>query len=139
MTQEDKTSADSDVEDWWRGDRHDVLQRIDTLRDEIDRLDEVLVRLLNARARCALKIGGLKKLLQLEIYQPAREEAVLTHVRQVNPGPLDADAIARLFERIIDEARRLERVVQERHEGDPPVGPVEASDQPPEPTGESGH
>src|SRR5262245_32246320 len=76
MTQEDKTSAsdNSDVEDWWRGDRNDVLQRIDTLRDEIDRLDEVLVRLLNARARCALKIGGLKKLLELEIYQPQREE-----------------------------------------------------------------
>ncbi len=145
MTQEDKTTesgADSDVADWWRGDRNEVLQRIDTLRDEIDRLDEVLVRLLNARARCALKIGGLKKLLQLEIYQPAREEAVLKHVRQVNPGPLDADAIARLFERIIDEARRLERVVQERHEGDPPVEAgevVEAPEQPSEPTGESGH
>src|SRR5581483_11680628 len=113
-----------------------------TLRDEIDRLDEVLVRLLNARARCALELGGVKKLLQLEIYQAAREEAVLKHVRQVNPGPLDADASARLFERIIDDARRLERVVQERHEGDPPVEAgevVEAPEQPSEPTGESGH
>ncbi len=50
----------------------------------------------------------------MEIYQPSREEAVLRHVREVNAGPLDSDAIARLFERIIDEARRLERVVQER-------------------------
>jgi chorismate mutase len=124
MTPEDKTSAsDSDVEDWWRGDRAQVVQRIDTLRDEIDRLDEVIVRLLNARARCALNIGGLKKLLALEIYQPAREEAVLRHVRQVNPGPLDADAIARLFERIIDEARRLERVMQEQETQSPGAEP----------------
>jgi chorismate mutase len=134
MTQEDKThglpadgaggadaggatggsAGEHDVEDWWRGDRVEVLSRIDALREEIDRLDEVLVRLLNARAGCALKIGALKKLLHLEIYQPAREEAVLQHVRGVNPGPLDADAIARLFERIIDEARRLERAVQAR-------------------------
>jgi chorismate mutase len=87
---------------------------MDALRDEIDRLDEVLVRLLNARAGCALKIGALKKRLEMEIYQPSREEAVLRHVRDTNAGPLDSDAIARLFERIIDEARRLERVVQER-------------------------
>ena len=50
----------------------------------------------------------------MEIYQPAREGAVLRHVRSVNPGPLDGDAIARLFERIIDEARRLERTMAER-------------------------
>jgi len=30
-------------------------------------------------------------------------------VRGHNTGPLDAAAITRLFERIIDEARRLER------------------------------
>jgi chorismate mutase len=97
--------------------RREAGERMDALRDEIDRLDEVLVRLLSLRAGCALRIGHLKKLLRMEIYQPAREEAVLRHVREVNPGPLDSDAIARLFERIIDEARRLERVVQEREGG----------------------
>jgi chorismate mutase len=108
----------TDHEDW-RGpltapEKEEYTSRMDALREEIDRLDEVLVRLLNARAGCALKIGALKKRLQLEIYQPSREEAVLRHVRDVNAGPLDSDAIARLFERIIDEARRLERVVQDR-------------------------
>jgi chorismate mutase len=106
------TGAKGDVEDWWGDDPAAITRRIEALRDEIDRLDEQLVFLLNARARCALVIGQLKKQLQLEIYQPAREEAVLKHVRRVNAGPLDADAIARLFERIIDEARRLERIVQ---------------------------
>jgi chorismate mutase len=103
-----------DIEDWWGDDPIAINRRIDALRDEIDRLDEQLVFLLNARARCALVIGQLKKILRLEIYQPAREEAVLEHVRSVNPGPLDPEAVARLFERIIDEARRLERVVQAR-------------------------
>ena len=45
----------------------------------------------------------------LEVYQPAREIEVLKHVRSQNAGPLEAEAITRLFERIIDEARRLER------------------------------
>ena len=86
-----------------------VLARIDDLRRRIDDLDELLVRLLSARAACAREIGREKKLLGLEIYQPSREAAVLAHVQQMNPGPLNDGAIKRLFERIIDEARRLER------------------------------
>ncbi len=82
---------------------------LEDLRGEIDALDERLVVLLNARADCALAIGRLKEALQLEVYQPERERQVLAHVRDVNRGPLDDDAIVRLFERIIDEARRLER------------------------------
>lgn len=88
---------------------------IDDLRHRIDALDEELVALLNARAACALQIGRLKDELGLEIYQPDRERDVLAHVRRVNRGPLDDAAIARLFERIIDEARRLERLANAAH------------------------
>lgn len=129
MANEDKSSEDKAagdaVGDWRRRveeageapaqplsqeDRESVLLRVGALRDEIDRLDDELVRLLSARAACALGIGRLKTLLGMEVYQPKREVAVLGHVRSINRGPLDDDAIARLFERIIDEARRLERV-----------------------------
>ncbi len=85
---------------------------LDDLRNDIDRVDEVLVRLLNERARCVCEIGRLKKETGMAIYQPDREKQVLAHVRAVAAeGPLGGDAIARLFERIIDEARRLERRV----------------------------
>ena len=91
--------------------------RMAALRERIDALDEQLVELLNARAACALEIGEVKRAIGMEIYQPDRERSVLQHVRSVNAGPLDGDAIARLFERIIDEARRLERnVAQSGHE-----------------------
>jgi chorismate mutase len=85
------------------------LARVDDLRRRIDDLDELLVRLLNARAACALEIGREKKLLGLEIYQPSREADVLAHVQRINPGPLNDASMKRLFERVIDEARRLER------------------------------
>ena len=86
------------------------MKEIDDLRQRIDWLDEQLVRLLNARAECALQLGHLKKSIGLEIYQPTREQEVLGNVQRLNTGPLDDGAIRRLFERIIDEARRLERV-----------------------------
>src|SRR5476649_1013929 len=86
------------------------MPTLDDLRSDSDRVDEVLVRLLNVRARVACEIGRLKKELGVEVYQPEREKQVLAHVRGIAAeGPLGADAIARLFERIIDEARRLER------------------------------
>ena len=86
------------------------MNRLEELRRRIDDIDEQLVRLLSARAECALAIGHEKKLAGLEVYQPSREAEVLGHVQRVNMGPLDDGAIKRLFERIIDEARRLERI-----------------------------
>ena len=88
------------------------MATLDDLRNDIDRVDEVLVRMLNERARIACEIGRIKKGLGIEVYQPEREKQVLAHVRSVAAeGPLGPDAIARLFERIIDEARGLERRV----------------------------
>ena len=95
------------------------MATLDDLRDDIDRVDEVLVRLLNERARVACEIGRIKKDLGIEVYQPEREKQVLAHVRGIAAeGPLGPDAIARLFERIIDEARRLERRVIHADGGD---------------------
>lgn len=86
------------------------MKDIDDLRQRIDWIDEQLVRLLNARAECALQLGQMKKARGMEIYQPKREEEVLGNVQRLNTGPLDDGAIRRLFERVIDEARRLERI-----------------------------
>ncbi len=86
------------------------MPTLEDLRNDIDRVDEVIVRLLNERARVVCEIGRLKKAQGAPIYQPDREHHVLAHVRGIAvEGPLGPDAIARLFERIIDEARTLER------------------------------
>jgi len=86
------------------------VKRIDELRQQIDDIDAQLVELLSKRAACALAIGHEKKLVGLEVYQPSREAEVLSHVQRINKGPLHDEAVKRLFERIIDEARRLERL-----------------------------
>jgi chorismate mutase len=84
---------------------------LEELRCRIDEIDEQLVRLFNARAQCALEIGEIKKQLGLPIYQPEREMEVFRRVREASvagSGPLGPEAMARLFERVIDEARGLE-------------------------------
>jgi len=87
-----------------------VANRLDGFRRRIDELDEQIVRLVNLRAECAHQIGQLKESIGMETYQPKREEDVLAHVRDVNTGPLGADAIKRVFEKVIDESRRLEKL-----------------------------
>ena len=78
-------------------------------RKRIDEIDQQLVKLLNERAQCAVEIGHMKKALDLPAWQPQREAEILRNVVKANEGPLDDAAIRRLFERIIDEARSLER------------------------------
>jgi chorismate mutase len=90
---------------------------ITALRTQIDAIDAEIVALLNARAAQALAIGRLKERAHEPVYQPAREAEVLAHVRSVNHGPLDDGAMTRLFERIIDEARRLERLAAHPESG----------------------
>jgi chorismate mutase len=90
---------------------------MDDWRARIDEIDLQLVRLFNERTKCAIEIGHIKKRLGLEIYSPRREAQVIANVTAANQGPLDAEAIRRLFERVIDEARRIERIEAENSEG----------------------
>lgn len=84
---------------------------IDDIRDRIDRLDSELLRIFNERASLALQIGEIKKGLDLPVYDPSREKRIFARMTAENDGPLDDHAIVRLFERVIDESRRLERIM----------------------------
>ncbi len=86
---------------------------MDELRARIDELDVQLVRLLNERAQHAIEIGRIKDRLGLDAYSPAREKQVMQNVTRDNPGPLSDAAVRRLFERIVDESRTIERVVMD--------------------------
>jgi chorismate mutase-like protein len=84
-------------------------------RKRIDELDEKLVELLNERSRCAAEVGHLKRQANRPIYQPEREQEILEHVQSINKGPLGNDALKRLFERILDEARIVEQQADEEN------------------------
>ena len=93
---------------------------IEELRSRIDGIDKQLVQLLNVRVACAVEVGRLKHEAGLAIYQPEREAQVLSSVRKSAmeiAGPLTAEAVVRIFERVIDEARRAERAASERRNG----------------------
>ncbi len=77
-------------------------------RAAIDVVDRQLLQLLNMRAKLAYELAKVKRETGMEIVDHDREQQVLAQVQKNNSGPLDHEAITRIFESIIEEARRLQ-------------------------------
>ncbi len=93
--------------------RKEALKAIAEFRRQIDEVDRELVRLLNERTRIVEQLGRVKEQLQMPIYEPKREDEVFRNIQSCNHGPLPPDALKRLFERIVDEMRTLQRMNRE--------------------------
>ncbi|HEX4486752.1 MAG TPA: chorismate mutase [Terriglobales bacterium] len=78
-------------------------------RKQIDETDKKLVELLSQRAQAAHEIGKLKKTASMPIYEPDREHSVFENVTKVNRGPLTNRDLLRIYERIIDIMRQIQR------------------------------
>jgi len=83
-----------DIEDW---------------RKKIDDVDRQLVELLCERAKAAIAIGRLKRETSLPIYEPDRERIVFENVQGANHGPLPGRDLVRIYERIIDVMRNIQK------------------------------
>ena len=79
-------------------------------RERIDDLDLRLLSVLNERTAIVEEIGRIKQDLQLAIYEPKREDKVFENVVTNNHGPLPNEAVKRIFERIIDEMRNVQKL-----------------------------
>jgi chorismate mutase len=79
------------------------------LRPEIDSIDQRILKLLHERAELVLKIGEYKRERGIPVYDPDRERDLLDRLCKGAEHPLDKEAVKRIFERIVDEMRRLEQ------------------------------
>ncbi len=84
--------------------------KLEQIRHEIDAVDEQLVALLNRRARLALEVAEVKKLVDdvLPLYRPEREARVLERVKNLNTGPLSDDEVSRLVREVMSACLALE-------------------------------
>lgn len=92
---------------------------LSAVRERIDRLDEQLLRFVNRRAVLALEIGRIKKRRKWPVFDAAREAFVLRHVMQANRGPLSAKAVRHVFQSILCECRRRERLSNKKRRARP--------------------
>jgi chorismate mutase-like protein len=89
--------------------REEAARALGVCRERIDDVDVRIVALLNERTSVVQEIGRIKSAAQLPVYEPRREDQVFENVTSNNGGPLSGDAIRRIFERIIDEMRKVQK------------------------------
>lgn len=78
-------------------------------RNQIDELDQQLVKLINQRAECALAIGRLKRHSNMPVYEPDRERIIFENIARNNAGPLSTMQLRQIFERLVDVMRQIQR------------------------------
>jgi len=84
--------------------------KLEEYRVMIDDVDRRIVALLNERTSVVDEIGRVKREAKLPIYEPKREDQVFANVAACNGGPITPDSVKRIFERIIDEMRHIQKL-----------------------------
>lgn len=83
---------------------------LDPLREQIDRIDAHVLRLINRRARLAQRIGQAKHRNHAVPYVPGREQQIMTRLATLNSGPLPDAAVQAIYREIISASRALEQL-----------------------------
>lgn len=83
-----------------------MSDKLKNFRDQIDRIDNELLKLVNQRASLAQQIGHAKG--NSAVLRPEREAQVLQRMRQSNTGPLSNQSVTQLFTEIMSQCRALE-------------------------------
>ena len=82
---------------------------LEKLRSCIDELDQELLKLLNERAKCVIKIGKIKQKEKKDILVPMREKELLERLLKANKGPITDAMMRDLFQQIIDVLKDLQK------------------------------
>jgi chorismate mutase len=84
--------------------------KIHNWRRKIDAIDTAMLHLLNLRTELALEVGRLKGSAGLELRVPAREHEILSRMERLNSGPLDREAVVKIYQLILDESIRVQEL-----------------------------
>ncbi|MCX7633654.1 MAG: chorismate mutase, partial [Turneriella sp.] len=82
------------------------------LREQIDRIDAEIVRLIGQRAEIAREIAAQKSRENLPLYQPDREQQVYEKIARLNPGILDDESLRNIYREIMSATLKLEGSLQ---------------------------
>jgi chorismate mutase-like protein len=93
----------------------DTQQRLAAYRQRIDSLDQHIVKLIQERAQVVEQVGELKRAANLPISVPSREAQVIQRAEALaKMGPLPADAVGRIYQKLVQEMRDWETKLDER-------------------------
>ncbi|GMQ96344.1 MAG: prephenate dehydratase [Gammaproteobacteria bacterium] len=92
----------------------DSEQELQLIRERIDALDQEIQRLVTERANHALEVARIKQQNSSDtqgFYRPEREIEILRSISERNDGPLDDDALTRIFREIMSACLALQQPI----------------------------
>jgi len=98
--------------------RENAEERMEAWRKNIDEIDHAILYLINQRSEVANSIGDIKHANGWPVYMPKREVLVVDKAANRNPGPLPDTSVKRIWERIIDETRSVEKKLYKKLDED---------------------
>lgn len=84
------------------------MNELDKFRNNIDRIDDEILKLLNKRAGYVLEIGNIKRNKKVKFYKPERERQILERITRDNTGPFPNDALKAIYREILSASLSLE-------------------------------
>jgi len=84
-----------------------AMAELKRLREEIDKVDSNILRLLNKRTEFVLRIKKAKKDKRITVYSPRREKEILRRLQRLNPGPFPGDALEAIYREILSASLSL--------------------------------
>jgi chorismate mutase len=84
-------------------------EQLAAYRHQIDSLDQRIVELIQQRARAVEEVGNIKREAHLPVTVPDREQQVIEMAQEfAKRGPLPAEAVGRIYQRLVEEMRNWE-------------------------------
>lgn len=91
------------------------IDALESLRNQIDNCDKEIMMLLKRRMQTAKKIAEVKQRLDMEIFQPDREEKVIKERVSLGKEYLFSENFTKkLFQVIMDESKREQEKLLEK-------------------------
>lgn len=92
-------------------------QKLKSIREQIDRIDNIIITALAERMAFMNGIGEHKRTKRIPVYQPEREQTIINRLIEIGEKHnLRAEFIEELFSLIFDEAKRIQYEIINRIE-----------------------
>ena len=83
---------------------------LNLLRNQIDKIDKDILKLIQKRANIAIKVGDIKNKNNpgKTLYKPERESSILRNILKSNEGPVSDERIRVIYKELISACLSLE-------------------------------
>lgn len=84
------------------------MSELDQVRDQLDHVNQEILKLINERATLVQQIGEIKAKQSIKRFDPVRERDMLDKITSINDGPFENATIEHIFKEIFKASLELQ-------------------------------